>query len=250
MIVGATPSHFDSGVYGSAAWTPASLGSKLVGYYDASELATGTTNDYGTVDGSNFCSQLTDLSGNGYHATGVSNLPVFDTDRLDFVSANSKSLLISTSDSWVTGSTGEILIAYEDVLGAGDTSYLCTVSTSGDTDFRAIGFNSSNQIRIFGEGTNMNTDAVGRVAGSNHILSISSDDSSISVYYDGVAEPITSTNNGDWFEAGAFDQFSFFSVRDTSPAYYTGNLIGCIICNDQLTTAERSNAHNWLNSLI
>jgi hypothetical protein len=111
----------------TGAWTPLSLGSKLAAYCDTK---------LSTITGTTHVSQITDLSGNGYHFTDVGGGPAYNATGF---SSGKPSLDFDGASS----------ILQANGVSLGGTSFWCaiiaTLDTSGGGDCTATGISDSAQ---------------------------------------------------------------------------------------------------------
>lgn len=248
---------------GAAPFTPASLGSKLKGWYEADGLVAGSTTVNGITAANGDVSQLSDLSGNSNHfLLGSANAPNFDGTKINFVSGSSEGFISTALFSAISSDVqGEMVIVFTKTTGA--NTFPIAMSRAADTAKRSVFgiIDASDKIYAqFKQSDSASTILTGTKVFSDTqfiTLSISSNNSTYKLFYEINGERIedtivisgagSPTNDGDWIDWVAPSNISLFNTVDSSPIYYSGSLYAFLYCNEQLTSQERSDLFCYLN---
>lgn len=242
-------------------WSPANIGSTLVGWYESYGLTDNTTNSYGVV-ASGRVTQLSDLSSNGNHFTvpGGSNAPQLSSGKVLFTKTNSEAFTSASLLSAIAANqTGEIVTVIKKTAGESFNAF--AVSEPGSTNKRSVlGISDSlgdlNYFQVKLSAVTVNVLTGDAMADTQlETLCGSSNGTAYKLVHNagGITTNDTITvgsgsNNGMWWGDITPGSVSLGALIDSSSAYYTGSIYAVLVFTDQLSTANRTLLLTYLSN--
>jgi len=236
----------------SVNFLPTSLGAKLKLWLDASDSSTITKS-------SNLVSEWRDKSGNDNDFTTATSNPikVSSNDFMEF--GGTSSLKITDLTDFISDTEGEIIVACTYTKGSANSIFFSLEETSGDGLFTFdIGRSGSgvfpDDYRLLRRTTGGTLSAVGASDTSltEVVLNLASNGTSYEIFEDNVSLTVSERTAGDddghWFSdfSTNIDEIRI-GARDNATTEDV-NIYQIIYCNEKLTTSERTELYDWLQT--
>jgi len=197
----------------------------------------------------------TDLSGNGYNATGV-NTPGFSTDNQGTTVLNGSSQYFTLPAGVTVSSTAGFTLSstYRITMPASNLPVLFQVRTSSGAGYIILfgtGVYDPFAVGVNGTGIKASSPQIAAFTGSWHNITVTNDGGGLNtvastrVYLDGVSLSLTT--------GGALGSISNTSVVGTLNAgvanrYVNGNIAQCLVYNRVLSAGEVAQNYNALKA--